>query len=530
MKESILNFIKKYPLTFISVIVLAVLCTLMVNLGAVYTSNDYTDGLAECLRLTSSIVSGSFLFSKIITVHGDKIPSKIKSNKIIESLIAIIIITILHFFAKFLIRINSNQNDIFPLYTLNIIFVSLTYYLIIKETKISVPEYTLKVFMNILALFLFECIVASGIAILFYIYYTFFDSADWQILLNILVFLLTIISCIGGFIAVENINSTPGLFAKILVKYVMMIMVLIGFGLFYIYLIKIIIEIKIPSNQVFMVCTILFSLGLSTNLMASFFKDNTPYDLVNKYFPLAFIPALILQMFSLFLRINQYGLTESRYMGIIIIIFEVFYIILYQFNYDKLRCIFIVDIVLILIMCYVPLVNMYQFPNIYNKLTNKDLIDNEYSMSNFNSNEDDKEKEGQRTANISFYKNIQEINIEGYRLLRDADIHIEYNNKEKIWQNYNQTSKKISDFTSVNVIDNDSNVITTIDISNHLEKIKESIIAHNFSNDIEEIMKDIPDEIINDNLKYIITNTNVKYNEELGVFTEVIFWGRLLTK
>ena len=43
-------------------------------------------------------------------------------------------------------------------------------------------------------------------------------------------------------------------------------------------------------------------------------------------------------------------------------------------------------------------------------------------------------------------------------------------------------------------------------------------------------MKGIPDEIIDGDKKYIISNTSVKYSEELGKFTEVIFWGKLLTK
>ena len=377
MRVSILNFIKKYPLTFISAIFFAALCTLMVNdLGIVYSSGNFNNTLTECLLLVSSIVSGSFLFSKIVAVYNNKIHDRIKTYKIIESLVAIVIVSILHFITRFLVKAYTNQDDNFAIYPLTIIFASLTYYLIIKETNISVPEYVLKVFMNILALFLFECIVASGIAVLFYIYNTLFRSADWQILLNILIFQFIVITSIGGFIAIENIKSTPSLFSRVLVKYVMMIMVLIGFVFFYIYLIKIMIKRELPSNQVFMVCTLLFSLGLSINLMAGSFNDNSPYDLVNKYLPLAFVPALVLQILSLFLRINQYGFTVSRYMGVILIIFEIIFILIYQFRYDKLKYIFLVDAVLVFIMSYVPMINMYQFPNIYNKTFSKDTIEN----------------------------------------------------------------------------------------------------------------------------------------------------------
>ena len=527
MKESILSFIKKYPLTFISVIVFAVLSTLSVNdLGRTYTSKS----LVEAALLASSLVSGSFLFSKIFTVYNDKIPKKLKSSKLLESVTAIIIITILHIATRFLIRFYADWNDSFALYTLTIIFASLTYFLIIKETGIPIQEYVLKVFMNVLALFLFECVVASGIGILFYVYYAFFGSLEWQIILNVLTFQFIIIICIGGFIAIENVKGKASLFSKVLVKYVMMVMVLIGFILFYVYLVKIIIKRTLPSNEVFVVCSILFSLGLSTNLMARAFDDNTPYDLVIKYLPIAFIPALILQIISIGLRINQYGFTASRYLGVILIIFEIIYIYLYQFKFDKFKYIFIVDAILVLIISFIPLVNMYQFPNIYNRSFNKEETASGISLLDPTTGDSNNGVVGKRSVHVNYYVNISKINIEGYKLFQDADIHIEYNETENTWQNFNQTSKTISDFTAVNVIDNDSNVIATLDISEHLEKIKKSIIDHNYTDDDVEIMRDIPGEIVSNNSKYIITNTDVKYSEEKERFEEVIFWGKLLTK
>ena len=531
MKESILKFIKKYPLTFVSVIILAVLSTIsMDQLSLVSISKTLSEGLAEAVLLASSLVSGSFLFSKIVTVYKDKVPEKIKSNKVIESLTAIILITILHIATRCLIRFYTNWNDSFAIYTLTIIFASLTYYLIIEETGISVQEYVLKGFMNVLALFLFECIVAAGIGVLFYVYYAFFGSTDWQVLLNILTFQFVIVTCIGGFIAIENVKGKSGLFSKVLVKYVMMIMVLIGFIFFYAYLVKIIINRSLPSNEVFIVCTILFSLGLSTNLMARAFDENSPYDLIIKYLPLAFIPALILQIISLGLRINQYGLTASRYLGVVLIIFEIIYICLYQFKFDKFKYIFIIDTILVLIISILPLVNMYQFPNIYNKLLGKDTAQASVSLLEPGSRISNNGLIGSRSARVNYYRNVSRFDVEGFKELVDADIHIEYNETENTWQNFNQTSKKISDFTAVNVIDVDSKVIATLDITEHLEKIKKSIIDHNYTEDSVEIMRDIPEEIVSGNLKYIITNTNVSYSEEKGRFTEVIFWGKLLTK
>ena len=532
MKNSILSFIKKYPLTFISVLAFAVLSTLSMNdLGLAYNSKNLSSGLAEAVLLASSLVSGSFLLSKVVTIYADRVSKNFRSNKLIESLVSVIIITVLHIVTRCLIKFYTGWDDSFTIYTLTIFFGSLTYYLIIEETHLPISEYLLKVFMNILVLFLFECILTTGIGILFYVYYIFFGEINWQILLNVLTFQLVFVTCIGGFIAIENVKGKAGLFSKILIKYVMMIMVLIGFIFFYAYLVKIIINRSLPSNEVFSVCAILFSLGLSTDLMARSFDENTPYDLIIKYLPVAFIPALVLQIISVGLRINQYGFTISRYLGVILIIFEIIYIYIYQFKFAKLKNIFIINAVLAFIVCFVPLINIYQFPNIYNKAFNKDEATNEISLFDPSQREINNGIVGKRFAHVSYYNSVSRINVDGYKeLLDDADIHVVYDENEKAWQNYNQTTKPLNDFTEVNIVDKDSTVLATIDISKHMEEIRKSIIAHNFTEEGYEIIKDLPNEIVSGNLKYIINNTIVDYDEEHERFTEIIFWGRLLTK
>ena len=122
------------------------------------------------------------------------------------------------------------------------------------------------------------------------------------------------------------------------------------------------------------------------------------------------------------------------------------------------------------------------------------------------------------------------MDISGYNRLYNADIHIEYNQKEKIWQNYNQTSKKISDFTSVNVIDYESKVITTMDISDFLDKIQQNIIKYDYTSDDDKIFENVDSYIENSDKKYYINTIHVYYSDDIDNFTEVIMYGDLLIK
>ena len=43
----------------------------------------------------------------------------------------------------------------------------------------------------------------------------------------------------------------------------------------------------------------------------------------SKFLKIAFIPVIILQIITMSMRVNQYGLTSERYMGYILVLFEI---------------------------------------------------------------------------------------------------------------------------------------------------------------------------------------------------------------
>ena len=236
----------------------------------------------------------------------------------------------------------------------------------ITKRDMDTARYGQIVFINELILLILYLVIITGTGILFYISYALLGFKDWIKMIDVAVVETILVVYTGHFIAIENVDGETNAASKILIKYVMLIMVLIGFVFFYIYLVKMIVTRSLPSNQVFLVCTILFVAGIPTALMSRSFDEGTIYDKIIKYIPMAFIPAIILQTISIALRINQYGLTVMRYIGVMILVLEIAYTVLYIFKYDKLKYIFIVGAILAFIMTYVPILNIMQLPYFLN--------------------------------------------------------------------------------------------------------------------------------------------------------------------
>ena len=162
MKEAIIKFIKKYPVTFVAAIILAILYVKIFNdLGYIYPTSQSANALIESATIVLNIITGSFLSYKIISIYNDKIPEKIRNNKIALSIIFILVILILHFITKCLFKAYLNDDSSPAAFVLSSLFMSLTYFMIIKGRNITLHEYVTKVFFNGLALFLFSLDFAS---------------------------------------------------------------------------------------------------------------------------------------------------------------------------------------------------------------------------------------------------------------------------------------------------------------------------------------------------------------------------------
>ena len=136
------------------------------------------------------------------------------------------------------------------------------------------------------------------------------------------------------------------------------------------YIIKIIFLRDIPSNLIFRILSALFIIGLPVWTMILSFKENTTLDKINRKLPLLFIPFIILQIYSIGTRILSNGITELRYLCLMLIIFEIVYIIIYLTKKEKVSRILLVFLALTVISTIAPYINMFTISNLsqYNNL------------------------------------------------------------------------------------------------------------------------------------------------------------------
>lgn len=101
-------------------------------------------------------------------------------------------------------------------------------------------------------------------------------------------------------------------FLEILVSYIALPLITLFTGVLTIYLIKIVITLKWPVGQLGPMLLWYSAVGLFLYVLCG--KLGNRFTLFyRKFFPFALIPLVCLQLYSVFIRINAFGITESRY-------------------------------------------------------------------------------------------------------------------------------------------------------------------------------------------------------------------------
>lgn len=530
-KEVIIGFVKRYKIESVGVLIFSILSAIAFDI-----EKTQSRVLFESTAIFSFVAIGTFLVDKIFSVYENEIKQKLgnreqnfKLARWISYIVIVAVEYLLYIWSFYLMSISNlstgkaigfTSNDyesirlmIMSASIVSSMFILLVIYFVIKEKRISLKEYLLKFFMNSIFVFIISLIVLVGIYVLYMICEILLGTIPYYIISRIIVFLLSVIYFMGLFVSIENVEGKQSLFSKILVRYIMQIMVFIGFIIFYIYLIKIILMRELPSNQVFAVCTSLFSIGLFTSLMSLGINEESKYNTAIKFLPIVFIPALILQIISLALRVAQHGMTTNRYFGVMIIIFEIVYLVFYildeilQNEKVKLKNILIISNIFILIMFFVPKVNSYEFSDIYNKLFKK----SQKTETVVNSNT----YENKYVIRSMDFDDI-EADIRGYDKLKTFNIYVEYDKNEKKYFSIKEKEEydnKIIDIS--NIINNLENNIKSIDSERYLD---------------DDVFMNVGNEIVTGSNKMIINKIWMDYDKEIEKVIHLELTGYIVTK
>lgn len=105
---------------------------------------------------------------------------------------------------------------------------------------------------------------------------------------------------------------------------------------------KIFVTQEVPSNEIFGICASLFAIGMPIWMMASGFVEEktSRYAKLISITKYIYAPFILLEIYSMSVRVKAYGLTEQRYAAIMFILLQIIYI-LWNRHYENLILVFV---------------------------------------------------------------------------------------------------------------------------------------------------------------------------------------------
>ena len=304
---------KKFPVTMVIVYLTTIVCA--------FGTDDFVEAFMDDMW---------FLMMGIWAI-GTLFSEKYFKNNIVRG-IAQIISFIIAFVFRFILKDNG-LSDNMTLIKIIMTYISvvpvLTVYKMLKDTEVSVKEYAIRVLGNISKTSALYALANLGIAVVMLVFIELIlDGDDFDLLPRTLILLL------GGFYVPAMINSITevknetGKFMKVLLTGILMPVALFLIATLYLYVIKIMISGELLNKSLFFILSLTFTLSIPGVILLKNYDDNKIVLVISNILFYSFIPLLILQIIAMNVRVGDYGLTETRYMGYLLIAFEIIFIAL----------------------------------------------------------------------------------------------------------------------------------------------------------------------------------------------------------
>ena len=243
---------------------------------------------------------------------------------------------------------------------------------IIKKSEKDFPEYLLKVAINIAKSSFVYGVLAIGVASILWVFDVLILDVTSKYIDNIEILIVGFFYSTKIIYSFINLDDDVNKFFKNLIKYVLMPLIITAFVIIYLYIIKIFALRDIPKNQIYRIATALFIVGGFIWTVMNYFKEEGLMYKISTKLPLIFSPFILLQIYTLGIRILKNGITPIRYAGIVFIIFEVLYILYYIFKNKKIQNLIIIADALLIISVLVPIVNAFDV-SIYSQIKNLNI-------------------------------------------------------------------------------------------------------------------------------------------------------------
>lgn len=430
-----------------------------------------------------------------------------------------------------------------------------TIYKMLKDSGVSVKEYAIRVLGNISKTSAIYLLANLGILIVIAVFIELIlDGNDYDILPRTLILLL------GGFYvpaminAITDVKNETGKFMKVLLTAILMPVALFLIGTLYLYVVKIMISGELLNKSLFFILSLTFTLAIPGVILLKNYEENKAVSVISNILFYSFIPLMILQIIAMNVRVGDYGLTESRYMGYLLIAFEIIFIalmIIKKAKYlDKIILVFAGFIIFGLLTPF----NVFDVP-VYSQTsritkmlktvesfedlsteqkneckkayvyvsnsTNSEYLYKKMTLENINAIKNyaivytgnDVESRDYDYEYLSMYNTNTEIDIAEFKKLYKAED--EYRYDEEI------------DVNAYEVKDKDGNVKVTVDIEEFLRQMYEADKTNTKESKFEEIRYL---KTSSENVVFYVTNFSVSYESYSNKLEHVSIDGYLLVK
>ena len=208
--------------------------------------------------------------------------------------------------------------------------VLLAIYVLLRQQKLDLPHCIGRIIFALLrAVGVYLVLNIAVILILEIIDALLVDIDTFRVELNIQLLLSALAYFPTCLLAVSDTSEDNAAFTKKFVSYVLLPCVWIAMFVIYLYVIKIFVKQEVPSNEIFGICASLFAIGMPIWMMASGFVEEktSRYAKLISITKYIYAPFILLEIYSMSVRVKAYGLTEQRYAAWMFVLLQIIYIL-----------------------------------------------------------------------------------------------------------------------------------------------------------------------------------------------------------
>ena len=442
----------------------------------------------------------------------------------------------------------SPTTKIEMLYAGSIIMIfCVSLYHIVRE-KNDLAEYITRSATNLFKVGLTTSIVIISASVLYLLIdYLLFPISD-EAFLKVIYFIMGFYSAPFTLMClVDTKEPTMGFVDNVISKVLIPIMNIV-FGVMIVYIIRIIVQGEMPKNEIFAYVTMLFVMMAPLSIVAKKFEGKY-YEFNNKYLGYLFIAPLVLQTYSLVLRINQYGLTITRYVGLFVIAFEALTIFLMHYRYQK----FVNKTILALagfavVLLVVPYLNAYDAVTNYHihkikstltgrEISDLSLTERKSVYMSYDYLNDFEENPLKKVESLVNKENINIICNDECRKdearYEDHYVSFIYTNKE---DSIDISNYKTLQFVDKNIYDDVKSINSLtiekqkVDFSLYDNYVKENKDKYDVEDDFIKFTEENKIVKVNDEIDLLIKYLNIRYNDETDMIEYLDLEGYFLYK